>query len=136
MILKQQLVCSLADKKAEIVFSVVKGRRNPYFNMVEKSENYYKKVCTSMFTARQQAPMVYELNASIYVYRPRLLETVIEGTILDYKCQIIQMPDYLVLDIDSEEDFNLMSYLMGYFVERDDELKKIVDEAKKWGTVD
>ncbi len=60
----------VSDKTYDVVFSVVKSRRSPYFNMVElKNDGYFRKICDSDFTARQQAPATYELNASMYVYR-------------------------------------------------------------------
>ncbi|KAI4443437.1 acylneuraminate cytidylyltransferase family protein [Schaedlerella arabinosiphila] len=102
----------LSDKSYDLVFSVVEARRNPYFNMVEeKAGGNYKKVCESVYTARQQAPNVYELNASIYAYRPEFLQSEIKKPILDYNYGIVQMPDFLVLDIDSERDFFMMEYL-------------------------
>lgn len=114
----------------DLVFSVVKSRRSPYFNMVEQKENgYFGKVCPAAFTARQQAPASYELNASIYAYRPQFLETDIIHTILDYHCGIAVMPDYLVLDIDSEQDFKMMEYLLPYYCKADGELKKIFESA-------
>lgn len=108
------------DMSFDIVYSVVKSRRSPYFNVVEKKKDgFYRKVCDSSFTARQQAPESFELNASIYAYRPQMLENKIEKTILDYNCGIIIMPDYLVLDIDSETDFEMMGYLLDYFRKND-----------------
>lgn len=102
----------------DVVFSVVPSRRSPYFNMVEcKDDGLYRKVCDSNFTARQQAPEVYELNASIYVYNPTFLNKEITKTLLDYNCGISVMKDYLVLDIDSEEDFVMMEKLMPEFEE-------------------
>lgn len=116
----------------ELVFSVVEARRSPYFNMVEdKSDGYFRKICTSNFTARQQAPKSYELNASIYAYNPAFLKEKIEDTILDHKCGISVMPDFLVLDIDSEEDFKMMQFLHLHYCEEDVELKKIYDCAKE-----
>lgn len=115
----------------DLVFSVVPARRSPYFNMVEKKENYYGKICSSAYTARQQAPESYELNASIYAYRPNFLENEIRKTILDYNCGIIEMKDFLVLDIDSEEDFVRMSMLMEYFQNEDMELGKVISAAKE-----
>ena len=41
------------------------------------------------------------------------------------------MQDYLVLDIDSEEDFKMMQYLYDYYCEMDAELKEVYDIAKK-----
>ncbi len=112
--------------KYDIVFSVVQARRNPYFNMVEKKEDgFYRKICKSSYTARQQAPQSYELNASIYAYKPAFLNGIIDRTILDYSCGISIMPDYLVLDIDSEEDFEMMQYLHHFYCEKDIGLKEI-----------
>ena len=78
-----------------------------------------------MYTARQQAPVSYELNASIYAYRPKFLSGTIDRTILDYNCGIVVMPDYLVLDIDSEEDFEMMEMLFEHFAKSDYGLREI-----------
>lgn len=115
----------------DILFSVVKARRSPYFNMVEEKEDgYYRKICTSSITTRQQAPSCYELNASIYVYNPSFLDRHIELTILDYRCGISVMPDYLVLDIDSEKDFEMMQYLHSYYWKKDSGLNEVYLLAK------
>ena len=119
------------DPKCDLVFSVVEARRNPYFNMVEKQQEYFRKVCSSHFTTRQEAPAVYELNASIYAFAPEFLEKDLEKTILEYNCRIVKMMDYLVLDIDSEEDFRLMSMLIEYFGQKDAELGKVIALAKE-----
>ena len=120
----------LSDKNYDVVFSVVKARRSPYFNMVEKKEiGYYGKICTSDFTARQQAPQSYEMNASIYAYSPKFLSSTIDKTILDYNCGIVEMDDYLVLDIDSEEDFVMMEMLHRYYCETDNELNVVRSTA-------
>ena len=119
----------LADQNCDLVYSVVPARRSPYFNMVEKKDEYYRKICSSMYTARQQAPASYELNASIYAYSPKFLEGTIDKTILDYNCGIVIMPDYLVLDIDSEEDFEMMEMLFEYFAKNDCDLQKVVSQC-------
>lgn len=113
------------DKQCDVVLSVVKSRRNPYFNMVEEKGCYYKKVCESNFTTRQTSPTIYDLNASIYVYNSNFLLGDIDRTLLDYNCKISEMTDYLVLDIDSEEDFKLMSILYPIFCKENEKLKEI-----------
>lgn len=114
----------------DLVFSVVEARRSPYFNMVEvKTDGYYRKICQSCFTARQQAPKSYEMNASIYAYSPAFLCSDITKTIIDYNCGISVMPDYYVLDIDSEEDFRIMQILHSVFCENDNELLEMYNEA-------
>ena len=122
----------LADANCDLVYSVVPARRSPYFNMVEKKDDYYRKICPSMYTARQQAPQSYELNASIYAYSPKLLSEIIDKTILDYNCRIAVMPDYLVLDIDSEEDFVMMELMFEHFAKCDTGLHEIIDNIKPY----
>lgn len=115
----------------DLVCSVVEARRSPYFNMVEKkSDGYYRKICKSNFTARQQAPRAYELNASIYAYNPAFLIGDIEKTILDCNCGICVMSDYLVLDIDSEKDFRMMSFLHDYYCRCDEGIYEVYKIAK------
>jgi CMP-N,N'-diacetyllegionaminic acid synthase len=63
---------ALVDKKlnsdADLVFSVTDSRRNPYFNMVMKTEKGYERVIKSYYNARQEAPEIFDMNASMYAY--------------------------------------------------------------------
>lgn len=120
-----------SDPRYELVFSVVEARRSPYFNMVEKRGDYFRKICESNFKARQEAPRSYELNASIYVFDPCFLESEIEDTILDHRCGISVMKDYLVLDIDSEEDFKMMEFLHRYYLDNDLGIREVCETAKE-----
>lgn len=122
----------------DIVFSVVESRRSPYFNMVErKSDEFFRKICESNYTARQQVPKTYELNASIYAYKPRFLLSDIDRTILDYNCGISVMEDYLVLDVDSKNDFEMMQYLFNRYLDFDKRINSLYKEAKKmWKNAD
>jgi CMP-N,N'-diacetyllegionaminic acid synthase len=96
----------------DIVFSVTNSRRNPYFNMVKQNaDGTVSKICESDYTARQQAPDVFDMNASIYVYKSNFLKNNITNKIFDGKCGTIKMFDTAVLDIDSEEDFVLMEII-------------------------
>jgi CMP-N,N'-diacetyllegionaminic acid synthase len=115
----------------DVVFSVVDSRRSPYFNMVEnKDDGFYKKVCSSNYSARQQVPKTYELNASLYAYRPKFLVKKLDKNLLDNNCGISLMKDYLVLDIDSERDFILMQHLHDFFCKEEGGLNKIYNVAK------
>lgn len=128
----ENIIIEFASGKYDLVFSVVEARRSPYFNMVEqKADGYYKKICQSGYTARQQAPKSYELNASIYAYSPKFLDYEIDKTILDYSCGISVMPDFLVLDIDSEEDFEMMQYLHEFYCKNDPGLNEVYLSAKE-----
>lgn len=109
-----QDIFKLIEKKKnqpnlDVVFSVVEARRNPFFNMVKEEESSVSLVNASIFTSRQQAPIIYDMNASMYLYDPKFLQK--NEYIFSGQCGIIQMKDYMVLDIDSEEDFKWMEYI-------------------------
>ena len=98
----------------DLVFSVTEARRNPYFNMVRDCGDHVEKVIESPFTARQQAPAIYDLNASIYVFRRDFLANNHTGILWDGKIGVTTMMDTGILDIDSEEDYRLMEVIAGH----------------------
>lgn len=103
-----------ARKDLDLVFSVTEARRNPYFNMVKQVGDHVEKVIASSFTARQQAPAIFDLNASIYVFRRDFLANNRTGILWDGKIGVSKMLDTGILDIDSEEDFRLMEVIARY----------------------
>lgn len=115
---------------AEVALSVTEARRNPYFNQLVKGENgFLRTAIISDFVARQQAPEVFDANASLYAYRPAFLL----GTntiIIKAKLVASVMPDTAVLDIDSERDFELISLLGEYFFKSDAAYGEIRDNIK------
>jgi len=130
--LEKALNKALINLEVDVVFSVVNSRRNPYFNMVEKKNGKIKKIIYSDFVTRQQAPEVYDMNASIYCYRRDSLLEVLNNSPMDGNYDIIIMKDTAVLDIDKEEDFKLMEILAKYFFENEyRELYKYVNEIIK-----
>jgi CMP-N,N'-diacetyllegionaminic acid synthase len=124
-------VCNAIEKKKgnkniDIVFSVTNSRRNPYFNMVKQNKDgTVSKICESNYTARQQAPKVFDMNASIYVYESDFLRKNQSNMLFDGTCDIVEMYDTVVLDIDSEEDLNFMEILAKYIYENKVEFKEI-----------
>ena len=112
-----RLVNTQKRERADVTFSVTDSRRNPYFNMVTEKETGYKQVCDSNFVTRQQAPKIYDMNASMYAYDPNFLKT--EKRVLDGRCQIIQMVDTAVLDLDHEGDFELLQVIAKHFYDTD-----------------
>jgi CMP-N,N'-diacetyllegionaminic acid synthase len=113
--IQKALEKAIENKGIDVVFSVVPSRRNPYFNMVENINGRFKKVINSSFTARQQAPSIYDMNASIYCYNRFSLINILKISPLDGAFDVILMKDTAILDIDSEEDFELMEVLAPYF---------------------
>ena len=100
------------NRDLDVVFSVVPARRNPYFNMVEQQADTQEVqlVKPAQFHCRQDAPAVYEMNASIYAYSCSIMRA--SGKLLfENRCGIVLMKDYGVLDIDSPEDHALMQLI-------------------------
>lgn len=91
--------------------------KNPYFNMVEKDEE--GKVTLSKgdgkIVARQAAPRVYSLNASIYCWHKDTLEN---GVFQD-ETQIYVMPRDRSVDIDDELDYKVVELLMKERIQRE-----------------
>ena len=82
-------------------------------NVVEINDTGRGALCKpSEFVARQQAPRVYEMNASIYVYRPEVFRGEVRvPTRLDFG--VFEMRDYGIIDIDTEGDLKMMELLLG-----------------------
>ena len=103
------------NEKCNFAYSVAESRRSPYFNMVCKGVNgFYDRVIASGYTARQQVPECFDMNASIYVYaRDSLLNMTAENRF----ALVWEMQDSVVLDIDSDMDFEIMEILTKYYWE-------------------
>lgn len=105
--------------EADVAYSVTDARRLPFFNMVkENEEGYMERVVPSAFVTRQQAPRCYDMNASLYAYRRNALLEADKKNVFDGKCAAWVMKDTAVLDIDSEEDYELLGVLAEYFYKK------------------
>lgn len=115
----------------DVVYSVTNARRNPYFNMVKEEGGFYVKAVSSKYTSRQQAPVFYDMNASIYVYEPKALLEKDPAIFFNEGASAIMMKDTAVLDIDSEEDYELMEVVGEYLYSNFAEFAEIKNTAKK-----
>lgn len=132
---KVEDVKNAIDKKfsrddTDVVYSVTGSRRNPYFNMVKEEAGYFVKAIESEYTTRQQAPVFYDMNASIYAYSPKALKEKEAKVFFNSKADAVVMKDTAVLDIDSEEDFELMQVIAEYLFEHDKEYNEIKQLAQ------
>lgn len=99
------------DKDALTVFSVNPCARNPYFNMVEEGpDGYYKVVLGGRYTTRQSAPKVYDMNASIYVYRRAAL--MCDNPRAVTPKSLVYVMDHICFDLDEPADYDYLSYLI------------------------
>lgn len=124
----ENLITTHIESGADVTTSVTESRRNPYFNMLKKTKEGYKKVLESDFTTRQQAPEMFDMNASLYAYKPEFLYS--GKDVLDGYCECIQMYDTGILDIDSENDFELMEVVAEYLFKMKHNFKGILDYVK------
>lgn len=119
----ENLVNKKLETDCDVVFSVTDSRRNPYFNMVKKNEKGYGKVIESNFVTRQEAPEIFDMNASMYAYNSEYLKS--GRGVLDGYSEIIKMYDTGILDLDHENDFELMEVIAKYLFEKNDEYGEI-----------
>ena len=74
-----------------------------------------ERIIKGKFLTRQDAPECFDMNASIYAYRRIPLLNNSQNNIYDGRAVSWVMKDTAVLDIDSEEDFELLQILAEYF---------------------
>ena len=107
------------SRGVDAVFSVSEARKNPYFNMVEPDSNGALKISKRLPTkvlSRQKAPLVLEHVASIYVLDPEYLRRA--DHLLDGHAEGYDIGPDKSLDVDSELDFVLVEFLLGYRITR------------------
>ncbi len=101
--------------KPDCVFSVVAARKNPYFNMVEVDSRGKVQVCKKLAQSikrTQDAPRVYDMNASMYVHKRAFLLDIRNQLPYAKKAMIYEMDESAAFDIDSEFDFQLVEFLI------------------------
>ena len=99
--------------KSNALFSVNNPRRNPYYNVVEYKKNKIFKPVKNLkhpINSRQTAPKVYDMNASIHIWKRKALLK--NDTIFMKNNTIFLMPDNRGHDIDSKNDLKIVSYFL------------------------
>jgi CMP-N,N'-diacetyllegionaminic acid synthase len=95
------------------IFTVCNARKNPYFNLLEVDDSGALKICkklSSTVVRRQDAPIVYEHVASIYVLSPKYIRTA--SYLLDGHTEGYDIGIEKSIDVDSDFDFFLIEQLM------------------------
>lgn len=101
----------LLDADTDAVITAYPAEKNPYFNMVETRRDGtvgLVKPLPGGVASRQQAPAVYAMNASIYVWHRHTLNL----GLWSGRTRLHVMPRERSIDIDSEIDFRLVEMLM------------------------
>ena len=114
----------------DLVFSVCEARRNPWFNMVKTVGDHVEQVNRSEFTGRQQAPEVFDVNASIYVFGRDFLAGNTDGLLWHGKIGVSVMMDTGIIDIDSEHDYQLMEAIAAHLYRTDPAFAAVRDNIR------
>ena len=88
------------------------SRRNPYFNMVEKNDDLVSlsKNIDPVPISRQSCPEVFDLNASIYIWKRDILLN--SSKLITNNTGFFEMPENRSYDIDSELDWEVVEMIM------------------------
>jgi|688.fasta_scaffold307579_2 CMP-N,N'-diacetyllegionaminic acid synthase len=99
------------NSKQDMLISGNKARKNPFFNMIQKNrKNSIKLVVKpkNFYIRTQDAPKVYELNASIYFWKRNACFRQ-KGPFCK-KTFFYEMPYKRSIDIDNLSDFKLVEF--------------------------
>ena len=108
----EQIIHQINNSNHQVVMSAVRSRRNPYFNIVEILSSNAVRSKSSDYLYRQAAPQTYDLTPCYYCFDRSTLMNNIEKSVFEVDCGIFILPDYYVIDIDSEEDFETLEFLV------------------------
>lgn len=98
---------------APLTVSVREAADNPYFNLVEPDPNGWLQLSKGLGnTRRQDAPPVYALNGSIYVWQRRALAQAATQGLWSVRVGKYLMPRWKSVDIDDLEDFEYAEWLL------------------------
>lgn len=124
----EQVIDVHRTRSADVTTTVAHARRNPFFNQLIQTDHGVKKVIDSNYTARQQAPTVYDMNAAIYAYHPDFL---LSGKgVLDGYCEVVETYDTGILDLDYESDFELMEVIARHLFETNENYRVVRDNIR------
>ena len=106
-------VDTLIQSQSDIVLTIKKAARNPYFNMIERDSQGEWRLCKATsgeIKQRQSAPEVFEITTVAYAARPTYIMST--DSLLDGKIEGCIIPEERTIDIDSEYDLLIAELLM------------------------
>jgi CMP-N,N'-diacetyllegionaminic acid synthase len=102
---------ALLDDSTDVVITGYPAEKNPYFNMVERQSDGNVRLVKALpggVVARQSAPPVFAMNASVYVWHRRTFGPALWAG----RVRLHEMPRERSIDVDSLLDFRLVELLM------------------------
>ena len=101
--------CLELSKKYDVVITGTHARKNPYYNLVQVRNKIPTVVKKTSFNSRQEAPKVFDMNASIYIWNPTTLFS--KNPIFTSKTKLYEMDYFTAFDIDEKEDWIIVQSL-------------------------
>ena len=104
------MLSKFKNSNQDMLISGNKARKNPFFNIIQKLKefNQISHYSKKIFVRTQDAPLVYELNASIYFWKREACFKQ-KGPFCK-KTFFYEMPYERSIDIDSLSDFKLVEF--------------------------
>lgn len=103
----------LENSQVSSVITAAPARRSPYFNLVELNQEGFVRLSKprdARVVRRQDSPLCFDMNASIYVWDRNIFlsqpQTFYEDT------KLFEMPEDRSVDIDCELDFDIVQMIM------------------------
>ena len=101
------------NKKSDMLITVTKPHRNPYFNMIEVKKNKFAKIVNenkiNYISNRQEAPSVYDVATLAYVTTP---EYILKANKMFFgNVDFYEVPKTRAIDIDNLIDFEYAEFL-------------------------
>jgi CMP-N,N'-diacetyllegionaminic acid synthase len=113
-------VARLVDTGADVCVTAYEADHNPYYNMVEMDGQGIARVCLPPplpIANRQQAPPVYNLSPAIFAIRRNALFCHEHWS--QCRMTLCVIPRERAVDIDTEFDFQLVEFLLGQRLQRE-----------------
>ena len=101
------------DDETDIVVTVKKAERSPYFNMVTVGEDGFSQIAITPdkpVVRRQDAPEVYDMTTVCYVTRPDFILN--SFGVFSGKVRSVIIPEARAIDIDNPIDFKIAEILV------------------------
>lgn len=111
-----------SDNDTDLVMTVTRAHRNPYFNMVTRDADGRAALAAQSglpIHQRQQVPEMYDICTVAYAARPQYILSA-KG-LFDGRVRTVTVPQERALDIDTEHDFLVAECLMRHRLETDGE---------------
>ena len=104
------------NKRADAVITISKSRRNPYFNMVEKTNKGSLKISKKPkknISSRQSSPSVFDIVTSVYCMKADFLKK--SKSLFDGKIYGYEIDQNKSIDIDTDYDFEIVKMFLKKF---------------------